>query len=300
VRIGASIRSFYPPGNPRQIAQCMVERAEAARQAELDSLFVGDHHATSMPYVQNVPILARMLASWRDAPAGALFLLALWDPVLLAEQVGTLAALAPQRFIVQCCVGADPEQFRAMGANPRTRGRDFERNFGVLRCLLAGEPVAREEGGPVLGISPVPATAVEYWVGADVPIAIDRAARIADAWMPGPNVRADEAARSLVYYRERCDAYEREPLATPIRRNIHVAGSERELEEVVRPAMQGGMGVEPDKVIVGTVPQVAEVFRDLARAGFSDVIVRHFMDDQAAVLDSYHRLREVRKLVMDA
>jgi alkanesulfonate monooxygenase SsuD/methylene tetrahydromethanopterin reductase-like flavin-dependent oxidoreductase (luciferase family) len=60
------------------------------------------------------------------------------------------------------------------------------------------------------------------------------------------------------------------------------------------------MGVEPDKVIVGTVEQVAEAFRALADVGFSDVIVRHFMDDQAAVLDSYHRLAEVRKLVQDA
>jgi alkanesulfonate monooxygenase SsuD/methylene tetrahydromethanopterin reductase-like flavin-dependent oxidoreductase (luciferase family) len=104
----------------------------------------------------------------------------------------------------------------------------------------------------------------------------------------------------LGYYRERCDAYERTPLATPIRRNIHVAESEREFDAMVRPAMQAGMGVEPDKVIAGSVSQVAEAFRDLAEAGFSDVIVRHFLDDQAAVIDSYHRLADVRKLVVDA
>ena len=40
----------------------MIERAAAARRAGLDSLFVGDHHATPAPYYQNVPILARMLA----------------------------------------------------------------------------------------------------------------------------------------------------------------------------------------------------------------------------------------------
>ncbi len=279
----------------------MVERAAAARASELDSLFVGDHHATRMPYVQNSPILGRLLAEWSDRPVGALFLLPLWDPVLLAEQIGTLAAVASGRFIAQCCVGSDPEQFRAMAANPRTRGRDFERNFQLLRRLLAGEDVAREEGGPRFGINPAPESAVEYWIGAEAPVAIDRAARIADAWLPGPNLAADEAARLLAYYRERCDAHGRTPVVTPIRRNIHVAASERERGEAVQFALaRADMGVEADKVIVGTISQVAESFRSLAEAGFSDVIVRHFMDDQAAVIDSYHRLADVRKLVLDA
>ena len=60
----------------------MVERARAARAAGLDSLFVGDHHVTGSTYLQNVPILGRLLAEWGDRPAGALFLLPLWHPVL--------------------------------------------------------------------------------------------------------------------------------------------------------------------------------------------------------------------------
>ena len=293
MRIGASVRSFYPPASAREIATWMIERAAAARDAQLDSLFVGDHHATPMPYVQNVPILGRMLAEWSRQPAGALFLLPLWNPVLLAEQIGTLAAIASGRFIAQCCVGRDVDQFRAMGADPGTRGRDFERNFLQLQGLLASKDPVR--------ISPVPESEVEYWIGADVPVAIDRAARIGDAWLAGPNLSDEDASRLLAYYRDRCEAHGRAPLATPIRRNIHVAANERELNERVRPAMtRAGMGAEPDKVIVGTVPQVAESFRSLAEAGFSDVIVRHFMDEQAAVIDSYHRLAEVRKLVLDA
>ena len=64
------------------------------RDAGLDSLFVGDHHNVPVPYYQNVPMLGRLLAEWDDRPAGALFLLPLWHPVLLAEQIGTLASIA--------------------------------------------------------------------------------------------------------------------------------------------------------------------------------------------------------------
>ena len=57
----------------------MVERARAADDARLDSLFVGDHHATGPgAYYQNTPMLGRLLAEWGDRPAGALFLLPLF------------------------------------------------------------------------------------------------------------------------------------------------------------------------------------------------------------------------------
>jgi hypothetical protein len=44
------------------------------------------------PYYQNTPILGR-LREWGEAPAGCLFR-SLWHPVLVAEQIGTLAAIA--------------------------------------------------------------------------------------------------------------------------------------------------------------------------------------------------------------
>ncbi|MGH9268855.1 MAG: LLM class flavin-dependent oxidoreductase, partial [Acidimicrobiales bacterium] len=93
VRIGTSLRSGYPVGDARTGARWMVERAAAARAAGLDSLFVGDHHLAGA-YYQNSPIMGRLLAEWDDRLCGALYLLALWHPVLLAEQVATLAAVA--------------------------------------------------------------------------------------------------------------------------------------------------------------------------------------------------------------
>ena len=104
----------------------MVERARAAREARLDSLFLGDHHVTGGPYYQNVPMLGRLLAEWGRGPAGALFLLALWHPVLLAEQVGTLAAVAEGPFVLQCALGRADEQFAGMGVSLRGRAVAFD------------------------------------------------------------------------------------------------------------------------------------------------------------------------------
>ena len=58
-----SLSSSYGNSDARQGARDMIARAAAAREADLDSLFVGDHHSTGPgSYYQNVPILGRLLA----------------------------------------------------------------------------------------------------------------------------------------------------------------------------------------------------------------------------------------------
>ena len=75
-------------------------------------------------------------------PAGCLFLLPLWPPVLVAEQIGTLASIAQGRFIMQCGLGYGEAQFAAMGANIKTRPSAFEESLDIVRRLLAGETVS--------------------------------------------------------------------------------------------------------------------------------------------------------------
>src|SRR2546427_12359880 len=87
MRVGISLTSSHAVRDPRAGARWMIERAAAARQSGLDSLFVGDHHATPAPSYQNVPILGRLLADCGAAPAGCLFLLPLWSPGRVAAHV---------------------------------------------------------------------------------------------------------------------------------------------------------------------------------------------------------------------
>src|SRR5262247_3253726 len=140
MRAGISRTSSHAVKDPREGARWMIERAAAARQSGLDSLFVGDHHATPGPYYQNVPILGRLLAEWGDAPAGCLFLLPLWNPVLVAEQVGTLASVARGRFIFQCGLGYDEAQFAAMGTSLKYRPSAFEESFSIVQRLPRASP----------------------------------------------------------------------------------------------------------------------------------------------------------------
>ena len=303
MRIGVSLTSGYAVTDARAGARFMIERAAAARRAGLDSLFVGDHHATPGPYYQNVPILARCLAEWGDAPFGALFLLPLWNPVLVAEQVGTLATLAPGRFILQAGLGEDERQFGAMGAELRTRPSAFEESLDIVRRLLGGEVVSSSGRFKFRDarVAPRPPEPVEYWIGATAEPAIDRAARLGDGWLAAPGLPPERARTLMAYYRERCRAHGRTPAAIAIRRDIYVGETDAEADKVAGARVRAGYrGFPPEAPVYGSVDRVATQFRALAAMGYTDVIIRHLVDDQTQVLASYGRLAEVRKAVADA
>jgi alkanesulfonate monooxygenase SsuD/methylene tetrahydromethanopterin reductase-like flavin-dependent oxidoreductase (luciferase family) len=292
MKIGTSLRSTYPVDDPREGARWMVERAAAAAAAGLDSLFVGDHHATGpVPYYQNSPILSRLLVEWGDRPAGALYLLPAWNPVLVAEQVGTLAALAQGPFVLQCAVGGG-DQMAAMGAPPKGRAAVFEDHLDVIRRLLAGEEV---DG---VRVAPVPPEPLQVWIGGHAPPAIDRAARLGDGWIAAPWATDEQAAEMAATYRKACEAYGRPPSAVVLRRDIHVGGDEAEARRVAQSVLDGGYrGMDPAATVVGSPDQVAERLAGYAAMGYDHVLVRHLAEDQKEVLASFARLARVRELV---
>ena len=296
MRVGTSLRSGYEPGlEPRTGARWMAERARAARDAGLASLFVGDHHATAPGvYYQNVAILGRLLAEWGDRPAGALFLLPLWHPVLLAEQVGTLASVASGRFVLQAAVGGGAEQFDAMGVPIRSRTQRFESGLATVRALLAGDDV---DGTRIAPITPEP---LEVWIGATAEAAIDRAARLGDGWIANADGTPAESGARAAIYRERCEVHGRVPTALAIRRDVHVGADAEDGERVAGPIVGGGYrGFHPDAFTYGSAEQVAARFRELAAMGYTDVIVRQLASEQSDALASIERLAEVQQLVAD-
>ena len=297
MKLGISLNSFHRTRDVREGARMMIERAAAAHQADLDSLFIGDHHVMPAPYYQNVPMLGRLLAEWGDRPAGCLFLLPLWNPVIAAEQIGTLASIAEGRFILQCGLGAGNDQFAALGANIKHRPSLFEEGLDVVRRLLAGETVSSNGRYQIENarISPIPPEPVEVWIGGSAEPSIDRAARLGDAWLAGPELTPDQARHWAAFYRERCTAYGRTPTCVAIRRDVYVGESSKQARSVGEAILaQGYRGHDASASTFGDIAEVAARMREYAAMGYTDVIVRHLTDDQEQVLGSIERLRALR------
>jgi len=297
MRIGISINSTYDVADARVGARWILERAKAAADAGLDSLFLGDHHVTSKPYYQNTPMLARALAEWRKAPAGALYLLPFRHPVLLAEEVATLATLTPDRFIMQCSLGYGDQEFAAFGINPKHRPSRFEESLHIMRRLWAGETVTHQGRWQIekARISPTPPQPIEVWIAASAEPAIERAARLGDGWLAAPGLTRAEAKTSLAYYLVCCAQQERAPGITAIRRDIYVGENPAEAAATGGAIVKAGYrGFAPDATIVGDAAQVAEAFQALADMGFTDVIIRNLVTDQAKALACIERLAAVK------
>lgn len=300
MRLGVSMKSAHSFADPHKGATLMIERTIAAREAGLDSLFLGDHHNVSYGYYQNVPMLGRLLAEW-PRTTGALYLIALWNPVLLAEQVATLAAIATGRFVLQCALGAEQEQFDGMGVDIARRVDRFEAGLDIIRRLLAGMEVSTETPYRTRSarISPIPAEPIEVWIGGHVRAAVDRAARLGDGWIVGPDLSVERAFELIAYYQERCAHHVKKPGAIVIRRDVHVGRDQADAEAVVGPVIaKGYRGFDPAVLVYGGVGEVTERFRKLGEAGFTDLLIRHIGGDENEVLASHQRLGEVRKALI--
>jgi alkanesulfonate monooxygenase SsuD/methylene tetrahydromethanopterin reductase-like flavin-dependent oxidoreductase (luciferase family) len=273
----------------------MVARARAARDAGVEALYVGDHHVEPAGFVQNNVILGRIVADWPGA-IGSVYLLPLWNPVLLAEQVGTLAAMATGGFVLQAALGHREAELAAFGVDRRQRVRRFEESLGIIRGLLAGEEVSGDGLFPIESARIAPTGPVRIWIAGQSDNALDRAARLASGWVAPPGVTIAAAADLLRRYREACARAGRPPGDMAIRRDVFVGDTRAEAETVVSQAVaEGYRGFDPDVLMWGDSSEVARQVESLESAGFTEVVFRQITPDNEAALESVGRLGSVRE-----
>ncbi len=303
MRLGISIASNHHGHDDASAVRFVIERAKVAADAQLDHLSLGDHHAvgSSGPYVQNVPMIGRIMADWpSDRPIGLLLLLPLWNPVLAAEQIGTLAAMSDTAFIVQTGIGYGNAQFAAMGVPKGRRGAATDAAIAAMKGLFAGETV----DVPSLGInrasiSPRPPLPVEWWIGSGTgPVPLERAARDGDAWYVTPGLVGPELEEAIQRYRERCSVLGT-TARVALRRDVLVGTSDRQTRAVAAAEVANGYrGLGLDQLVVGGVAEVADRFEQFRAIGVDDIVTRTMSVDQSMALRSIELLGEVRRLLI--
>ncbi|GAB2757778.1 TIGR03619 family F420-dependent LLM class oxidoreductase [Amycolatopsis magusensis] len=107
------------------------------------------------------------------------------NPVLLARQVNSVAALTGGRFGLGLGVGWSPEEFEWCGAPYARRGARVNEAIEVLRLILDGGMV--EYHGEFfdfgkLRMSPTPPSRVPFYIGGHTEVALRRAAKYGDGW----------------------------------------------------------------------------------------------------------------------
>jgi probable F420-dependent oxidoreductase len=124
---------------------------------------------------------------------------------LVAKQAATLDVLSSGRLRVGIGLGWNEVEYTSLNENFHNRGRRVVEQVEVLR-LLWTQPLVNFKGRyhtiPDAGVNPLPVQRpIPLWFGGDSPQQIERAARLADGWMP--NYRSVAEARSSLDALER-------------------------------------------------------------------------------------------------
>ena len=276
----------------------LLEVATAARTAGLDSLLFGDNHAVSHSYANSfspIPAVARLMAVTGSMPVGMVLLAPFYQPIVLAEQTGTLAAFARASIIVTLANGGRLQAFEAFGIAMSSRARRLEELATVLPGLLAGESVTFHGRYLTLDgvrISPRPRVPIELWLAGTVPAAAARAGALGDGWLTGQNTSDDELVRQLDVYREAAAKAGR-PARAVLRRDIFVAETDTAAHaEVDRVLAEGYRGTGKAELLVGSPEAVVERLRHYRKLGFEEVMVRHITGDHGLMLHSFALIGE--------
>jgi alkanesulfonate monooxygenase SsuD/methylene tetrahydromethanopterin reductase-like flavin-dependent oxidoreductase (luciferase family) len=274
-------------------ARNVLEVAAAARSAGLNGLLFGDNHAIPHSYANcfsPVPSVARLMAVTGEMPVGMVLLAPFYQPIVLAEQIGTLAAFAEAPMYIVLANGGRTQTFEAFGIEMSSRARRLEELATVLRGLLAGERVTfsgrylEVEG---VRISPRPRVPVEIWLAGTVSAAVARAGTLGDGWLTGQNTPDGDLVTQLDVYREAATRAGR-PVRAVLRRDIYVAETDSAAHaEVDRVLAEGYRGTGKAELLVGSPAVVVDRLRHYRALGFEEVMVRHIVGDHQQMLRSF-------------
>lgn len=233
VRVGLFLSHQKPPdADPVRALEQQLEMVRLVRDAGWDSVMTGQHYLLDeVRKLQPFPFLARIAAESGEMRLGAaVLLLALHNPVQVAEEVATLDIISGGRFVLGVALGYRDEEYAAFGV-PRTEAvRRFETNLRVVMDLLEGRsvdvstPWCRTSGAQLTNL-PVQRPRPEIWIGANADAAVRRAARMGDTWIINPHARRATVARQLELFRSEriAHALDPDPVTLPALKEVFCA-----------------------------------------------------------------------------
>jgi probable F420-dependent oxidoreductase len=222
------------------------ELARVAEDAGFDTATIGHHHFMPGNLADPLTFLAAVAARTERLRVGTgIFQLPVHNPVRVAEQVATVDQLSGGRVSLGVGTGWWPLEYQVQGSSYRERGARMEEALCILRLVWTEESVSfdgRFWSFPELTVHPRPVQRPHppIWVAGVADAAVERAARLGDAWLCGPVQSLSKARSCLDLYRATCEANGRRP-DWILRRFAWLGADGREVRDDVLPVYVDGL-----------------------------------------------------------
>lgn len=302
---------------------------EVVRAEELgfDSVWMEEHHSVKDHYWPSpLTILAGFATRTSRLVLGTdIVVFPFYHPVRLAEDVALLDIMSRGRFVFGTAIGYKPDEFALYDTPLEKRGARFEEGLRLMKALWTQETVtfqghyytvtnARLEPKPLTRPHP------PVWIGGWGPLTLQRAATMADNWIPGPTA---DLARLLQgkqqFLANRAAAGHNTPVTEwPLTRDVIIADSDTQARELAerhimisyRQEYAGGWrhpfidssiatdldGLKRDRFIIGGPQEcIAQIKRFVDAYGMTHLICRLFFPG----LPHTHIMRELELLARE-
>src|SRR3954453_17715692 len=187
------------------------ELAVIAEEAGFDTATIGHHHFMPGNLADPLTFLAAVAARTSTLRLGTgIFQLPIHNPVRVAEQVATIDQISGGRISLGVGLGWWPLEYEVQGSVFRERGARMEEALEILRLVWTEEHTSfagRFWSFPELTVHPRPVQGPHppLWVAGVADAAVERAARLGDAWLWGPVQSLGKAQSCLRVYRAACE-----------------------------------------------------------------------------------------------
>jgi probable F420-dependent oxidoreductase len=268
IRIGVGLGR----GNGAADLPGVVDQLEAAG---VDSLWLSE--LVYSPQVEPFVGMAYALARTTRLKVGTgVAILPGRNPVLVAKQLASLAALAPKRVLP--VFGLEPARADERGlfpVPPGRRGAVFDESLQLLRAALVQPSVDfAGEFYTVAGaaVGPRPDPPLDIWLGGRAPGAFRRIGRLADGWL-GSFLTPAEArrARQTIEAAAEEAGREIEPDHYGVSLSVAVDGIPPEVAAATRARRPD---VDPAELLAGSWPALHRMLEGHIEAGLTKFVVR--------------------------
>lgn len=220
----------------------LIEQVRVAERVGFDLLWAGHHYVMEdRQKFQVVPAMARLAGAAGEMHVGTAVLLPLHHPVVVAEQFATLDAITGGRAIIGPVAGYRDAEFDALGIDKGDRIGRLVEGVEIVGQLWTEDDVTYNGehfslDDVTITPKPVQEPRPPIWVGANADAAVERAGRIADAWLCNPHADEHELRRQIdLAGRPEGSGFHG---VTPGRRDVFVAPTDREALEIYGPYIE--------------------------------------------------------------
>ena len=234
--------------NSRDPYRQTFDLARIAEESGFTTVTTGHHHFMPGNMSDPLTFMAAVAARTETLRVGTgIFQLPVHNPIRVAEQVATIDEMSGGRVSLGVGLGWWPTEYEVQGSNFSQRGPRMEEALEILRLVWTHENTSYEgrfHQFPELTVYPRPVQDPHppLWVAGVADVAVERAARLGDAWLCGPVQSLPKAQSCLGVYRAECAKQGKSP-DWVLRRYAWVGADRKQVRDEVLPAYVDGLMV---------------------------------------------------------